>query len=253
MKAFNYLIITFLLLVLVVSANGYSPTADEVVRRIDDHRLISSSFEMTIRVESYLNNHFEGLTVMKGYVNDGKMTMLNFLEPLNMKGRKIIIKDNDLWIVFPNVKNPVRITPSQRLMGGISYGDVAGVSYAEDYTAKLNGEESMVGMNSDGDKSDPVNCYILELTAKTMKTNYHKIIIWVDEQDFLPVKADFFALSGKKMTTAYYTAAKEWDGKTIITKMFLFDLINTKKHFSMEYFDLKATNTTDSSQDSSNL
>jgi hypothetical protein len=252
MKVFNYIAIIVIFFTLGISANGYSLTADEIVRKMDDHRLINNNFEMTIRVESYLKNHLEGSTVMHGYVNNGKMTMLTFQEPLNMKDRKILIKDNDMWIIIPKVKNPIRITPSQRLMGGMSYGDVARVSYAEDYTAKLNGEESIVGVNSDGNKSDPNNCLILELSAKDMRTNYHKIITWVDEQSFLPVKADFFALSGKKMTTVYYTAAKEWDGKIIITKMFLFDQINTTKHFSVEYFDIKVTQITDSSQNSQN-
>lgn len=249
MKVFKYITMTVIIFMLGISATGYSLTADEIVRKMDDHRLISNNFEMTIRVESYINNHFEGLTVMKGYVNNGKMTSLIFFEPLNMKGRKILIKDNnDMWLIIPTVKNPIRITPSQRLMGGISYGDVVGVSYAEGYTAKLNGEESIVGMNSDGDKSDTNKCFILELSAKDMETKYNKIIIWAEEQNFLPVKADFFALSGKKMATAYYTAPKDWDEKIIITKMYLFDQINITKHFSIEYSDIQATQTNDGSE-----
>jgi outer membrane lipoprotein-sorting protein len=250
MKVFNFITTIVLFLILGLSASGSSLTADEMVRKMDEHRLISSNFEMTIHVESYTNSQLGSSTVMKGYIDDGKMTLLTFLEPLNMKGRKIVLKDNDMWLIIPNVKNPIRITASQRLMAGISYGDVVGVSYAEGYTAKLNGEESIVGMNSDGNKSDPNQCFILELSAKDLGTKYNKIIIWVAEQNFLPIKADFFALSGKKMMTAYYTAAKEWNGKIILTKMFLFDQINITKHFSMEYSDIKAIPISDSSVNS---
>lgn len=248
MKIFKKLILIVIIIVLGVSANAYSLTADEVVRKMDDHRLISNNFEMIIRVKNYINNQIEGSTVMKGSVNNGKMTMLTYLEPLNMKDRKIVLKDNNMWLVIPNVKKPIRITASQRLVGGISYGDVAGLSYAEGYSAKLNGEEWIVGMNSDGNKTDPIKCVILELSAKDRKTNYQKIIIWMDEQNFFPIKGDFFALSGKKMMTAYYTAPKEWNGRIILTKMFLFDQINTTKHFSMEYSDINATQTTNSSE-----
>jgi hypothetical protein len=185
---------------------------------------------------------------MKGYVNNKKMALLTFLEPTNMQGRKIIIKDNDMWIVIPKVKNPIRVSASQRLMGGISYGDIARVNYAEGYSAKLGGEETVTGMNSDGTKSEAVKCMILELSARNKKKNYNKIIIWAKEQDFLPVKADFFALSGKKMTTVYYTAPKEWDGRIILTKMYLFDQINKTKYFSMEYFDIKETQITDGNE-----
>jgi hypothetical protein len=248
MKVSNYLTIIVLVLVLGLSVHGYSLTADDILRKMDDHLLIRNNFEMTIRVESFINNHYENSTVMKGYVNNGKMTALAFLEPSNMKGRKIAIKDNDMWFIVPNVKKPIRITASQRLMGGISYGDIAGVSYAEGYNAKLNGEESVAGMNSNGTKSDVSKCLVLELSAKEtgMGTQYHKINVWVEQQDFLPVKADFFARSGKKMMTVYYTAPNEWQGKIILTKMFLFDQINTNKYFSMEYFDIKTTPVSDS-------
>lgn len=247
MKTIKYLTTIVLFFILGVSVNGYSLSADEIVQKVDQHRFISNNFEMTIRVASYNRDQLDNTTLMKGYVTNGKMTSLIFLEPSNMKGRKILIKDNDIWLIVPNVKKPIRITASQRLMAGISYTDIAGVSYAEGYTAKLNGEESIVGLNADGNKSDTDPCFILELTAKDEGTKYNKIIIWVEEQDCLPVKADFFALSGKKMTTAYYTAPKEWDGKIILTKMYLFDQINITKHFSMEYSEIKATPITDSS------
>jgi hypothetical protein len=233
--------IIVLLPVVAISAYGDSLSADEIVHKMDEHRLIGNDFEMTIRVDSYTHNQFDNSTVMKGFVSNGRLTTLAFLEPLNMKGRKIIMKGNDMWFIVPNVKNPIRITASQRLMGGISYGDIAGISYEEGYSAKFNGEEATAGMNSDGTKSDDKQCFIVELTAKAAgtATKYNKILIWVEQRNFLPLKADFFALSGKKMMTAYYTSPQEWNGKAIITKMFLFDQINLTKHFSMEYSDIK--------------
>ena len=107
MKVFNYLTITAIIFIMLgVAANGSSLTADEILRSMDDHRLISNDFEMSIRVESHSNNHFEGATVMKGYVNNGKMTTLIFLEPANMKGRKVLIKGNDMWLDFPKRQEP---------------------------------------------------------------------------------------------------------------------------------------------------
>lgn len=247
MKAFNLKIISLILLIPGLSVAGYSVTADEILQRIDSHRSVSNSFEMTIRVDSYKNGQFEDTTLMKGYVKEGKVTQISYLEPANMRGRKILVKDNDMWIVVPNTKNPIRITASQRLMGGVSYGDVARVSYAEDYSAKLAGEESVIGMDSNGNKSEAKKCYILELLAKDNGANYNKINMWVDEELYLPVKADFFALSGKKMSTAFYTTPKEWDGRKIISKIFLYDQVVTSKYSSMEYLDMRIIPDTNSS------
>lgn len=241
MKQFNHWIIIIVNLLIAASVFGSSPTAEEILRNVDDHRLVSDSFEMTIRVDNFVNGQKEGSTVMNGRVDHGKLTSLTFVEPSNMKGRKIMIIDNDMKLIIPNVKNPVRITASQRLVGGISYGDVAAVGYGDVYTPKLIGEEQVSGMNSDGTKTDAVHCFTLELLTNETNSNYHKIILWVEKQNYLPVKGDFYALSGKKMTTVFYTAPQEWRGKNIITKMYLFDQINTSKHFSMEYSDFIVT------------
>ncbi len=239
MRFVNYFTLLILLL-LVVSVNGYSLTNDEILQKIDEYHLIASDFEMTIRVESFKNNHFDNTTLMKCYVNDGKIASLNFLEPENMKGRKIVVKDNDMWLIIPKVKNPIHITPSQRLVGGISFSDIAGVKFAENYIAKINGEEVITGLNAEGNKTDiSNNCLVMELSTNDTRSNYHKIIMWADKQSFLPVKADFFALSGKKMMTVYYTSPKVWEGRLILTKMYLFDQINTSKYCTVEYSEIK--------------
>jgi len=252
MKKQKYMTVIGLLIVMLSgSINGASSlTAAAILREVDEHRLLNNSFEMTIRVESYLDNQFENSTMMRGLVNNGEMTSITFLEPLNLKGRKILIKGNDIRMVFPNVKKPVRITPAQRIIGGISYGDIAGISYGDGYTPRLNGEETVEGMNSDGSKIVAEKCFILELTAKPKQANYHQIIIWVEQPNFLPVKADFLALSGKKMLTVYYAAPKELFGKIIVTKMFLFDRINIAKHYILEYSEFKTGESNASSDNS---
>lgn len=233
------------LIVTLILCGSFSVTAsltpDEILNQVDAHRLISDSFEMTIRVNNYVNENHESSTVMNGHIENGKMTMLVFIEPLNMKGRKMIINGDDMRLIIPNVKNPIRITTSQRLVGGISYGDVAAISYAGSYTPEIIGEETITGMNFEGTSSEPVLCLVLQLTAKETRANYHKITLWVEEQNHFPVKGDFFARSGKKMTTVYYTAPIEWNGKNIVGKMYLYDRINTSKYFSMEYSDFKVT------------
>jgi outer membrane lipoprotein-sorting protein len=242
MNKVKYLLIPVIFILLGLSAEGAALSADEIVRKADSYHTYGTDFEMSIRVESYLNQRLKGTTVMKGYVDDGQITTLTFLEPANMKDRKILIKDRDIQIIIPKVKNPIKVTASQKLMGGISYGDVSRIRFTGDYQAKLLGEEEVTGMNDAGNKFEAGKCLVLELTAKDPQKNYSKINLWVGKPDYTPIKADFYALSGKKMTTVYYSGLKEWCGKTIISKMFLFDQINTAKHYSMEYYDINLIN-----------
>lgn len=239
MRALIRLGLYVFLFVPAISAAGSPLTAEEILRKVDQHRLISNNCEMSIRVQSHPKNPAESSIVMKGTINDGKMTTLLFLEPPNMKGRTLLIKENEMWLEIPNVKNPIRLTPHQRLVGGISFGDIAGVSFTDGYSAKLKGEESTEGMRSDGSEAGVGNCFVLDLTAKDSGANYHKIIVWVEERGLMPVKADLFALSGKRMMTLYFTAPMEYNGRKLITKIFMFDQVDTTKHFSMEYFEIK--------------
>ncbi len=241
MKILNYKTIAVSFIILASSVCGFSVTADEIVQKIDACATNKSSFEITIRVDSYKNDAFEDYTIMKGFVTNGKMTSIEFQEPESMNGRKLIIHDDDIWIVVPNTKNPIRITAAQRMMGGVSYADIVRLYYAENYQARLKGEETISGINPDGNKSPEKNCYILELSSKDRYANYSTVNLWVDEDNFLPVKSDFFARSGKKMTTAYYSSPREWEGGTVLTKIFLYDQVITSKHYIIEYLDMNET------------
>lgn len=241
MRVFDY-VTTIAIIFLVVftgTLNAKPLLADEVLRKVDGHRLISSSFEMTIRLNTYAKDKLKETTVMKGHINNGKMFMITFLEPKKMEGRKIMIEGNDILLVIPKVKNPIRISPAQRLVGGISYNDVAAVSYVDDYTAEFGGEETIPGVDVNGEELRSNQCLVLELTAKETGTSYNKVKLWVEKRSYLPVKAEFFALSGKKMTTVYYLEPKKVNGKVIITKMLFFDHISSNKRYLMEYEDFK--------------
>lgn len=222
----------------------YALTSDEILREIDGHRVVGDSFEMTFRIESYLDDRLDNYAVMDAQIRGGKAERILFLEPEAMKGRKVIMRGEDMFMIIPDTKNPVRITPSQRLMAGISYSDMAKMSFSEDYRSTIKTELPIAGMDTNGRRTGPINCILLELKAKKREATYDRIMLWVDKALILPVKAEFFALSGKKTMTAYYTAPKQWNGRTIISKMYIYDQVQTAYHTMVEYLDMK-TNAAD--------
>lgn len=239
MKTLQIVGITVTFLMLTAATEGDFLTAEQIVQKADGCRMIAADFDMTLRVETYKDAYLEGTAVIKGAIRDGRNATLDFLEPEDMKGRSVIIKGSDVWLSIPDVKKPIRVSASQRLVGGVSYGDLAGVSFASDYTSTRIGDESVPGMTSDGQKSAQIDCFVLELSGRTSKLQYKKIVLWVDKQSICPVKAEFFALSGKKMAVAFYTGVKEWNGKKVITRTYVFDQINTGRRSFLEYSDLK--------------
>ena len=55
-------------------------------------------------------------------------------------GQKVLMLGDDFWLLMPGSQRPVRITPSQKLLGDASTGDIATMSWSDDYTGTLAGE-----------------------------------------------------------------------------------------------------------------
>ena len=49
-------------------------------------------------------------------------------------GQKVLMLGDDFWRLMPGSARALRITPSQKLLGDASTGDIATLSWADDYT-----------------------------------------------------------------------------------------------------------------------
>ncbi len=221
-------------LLMFLSINLYSLTPEEILKNADAKRAPAKAFEIKIRVSSFRDEKLIDKVEMKGYVK-GKKSMVYFTSPAKWKGRKMLMIDNDVQIIFPNTSKPVRVTPTQRLMGEVANGDIARISYSIDYMATLEGEL----------KVDNKNCYFLKLKAKDSSVTYNSIDFYVEKDSFFPIKAVFYALSGKILKTAYYTEPRELAGIERISKTTIYDAVNTNSYSIMEYLEMEEANISD--------
>src|SRR5664279_4239326 len=75
------------------------------------------------------------------FAQAGRQSLVLMQSPAE-KGQKVLMLGDDFWLLMPNSQRPLRITPMQKLLGDASTGDVATMSWADDYTGKLVGEEA---------------------------------------------------------------------------------------------------------------
>jgi outer membrane lipoprotein-sorting protein len=175
------------------------PTAEDLVRRYDE--------VMTPRT-------FDGLLTMVAHRQDGttrsyKFRVLKsdddkvrswFFEPASAKGQEMLRVGDNLWVYMPNLKRALRIASRESFQGGdFNNGDVLRVNYAADYTAKL--------VHSDDDK-----VWALELTARTPEATYDRVKLWMGRAKRLPVKAEYYAASGKLLRSATFEDVKTFRG-----------------------------------------
>ncbi len=98
-------------------------------------------------------------------------SLIRFTYPPRDKGKVMLSDWYDLWFYTPELRRPVPISRSQRLIGQISNGDVIVTNFEYAYDSTLEGEEPC------GDKV----CYRLSLTRKSEAITYPKVIYLVEK------------------------------------------------------------------------
>lgn len=130
-------------------------------------------------------------------------------------GRKLLTSGEKMWLIVPGARNAVPVSANQRLLGGASFGDVARVRFAADYTARLRGEEMLDGRPA----------YVLDLTARAPGAPYPKLTLWLDREKRLPRQVLFYLPSGKPIRQVKFTKILPVRGKTAVTEMEIRELL----------------------------
>ena len=164
--------------------------ATALLKESDLSRGNSSGLEWDIDIESQTEGESEAnsLTVLVKETN----CLAVYQSPSNVKGRKILMKDRNMWFIKPGLSKPVPISPRQKLLGGASNGDIASTNYSGDYTIE-NFTEAILD-------NDP--CVVYNLKANNKNVTYDRIRYWVSKKTKTGLKAEFFTLSGKMFKTA---------------------------------------------------
>ena len=172
----------------------------------------------TADFDIYVKGRDRALIVFRGGKNDG---------------RKALTVGDRMWLIIPGAENPVPITQNQRLMGGASFGDVARMRLAEDFTAAAR-----PGTERVGDRE----CMVLDLTATSPKAPYPRLTLWLDAApDKLPRKLRFFLPSGKAAREVVFTRFRKVGGKDVVSEMEIRDLLGPTAAAvtRLEYLDIR--------------
>ncbi len=196
--------------------------SNEILKKSDRSRSIGEDSKIEILVETYHGDELDKSERMDVYERGGNKSLVRLL---GRKDQLVLMVNESMWLYFPNTRKPMRITPFQRLMGDANNGDIARLSYFEDYTATLIREEQV----------DNISCFLLELTAKSKSSTYRKIHYWVSKNNYLPIKADYFMISGKHFKTAYFENYKKVNGQTLIGSI-RFYKVNTPNKITVMKF-----------------
>lgn len=196
MKYFNKTL--FFTLIGVFILQGFTlaqpeKSPEEILGSADLARGNSAGLEWTIEIDAIENGKGQNNTLNLKASNFDSLA--EFLSPAKVKGRKLLMKDRNMWFIKPGLSKPVPISPRQKLLGGASNGDIASTNYVDDYS-----------ITEFFDEADFENqpCFLFNLKAIDKKATYDKIRYWVSKDKLVGVKAEFYTISGKLFKTATF-------------------------------------------------
>jgi len=188
----------FLIVLLVIAAGlafSQTPTAAELLRRVDNN-----AFYFTIEYEGEIIIEYQGrryVKVMKAWGKGNTHSFIEFINPED-RGTKYLRRDGRLYVYSPDNEGVMLISGhmlKESMMGSdMSYEDTINNETLESrYDPVLAGSE--IWITNDGGRY----AWVLELTAKKRTESYPRRKLWIDRETGDLLHYELYALSGAKL------------------------------------------------------
>ena len=148
-------------------------------------------------------------------------SLVRYLEPPRSAGRSLLFIEQNMWVYVPGTRQVLRISPQQRVLGGVASADVARMVYSLDYD--LDSVEELP--SDDGERRRRLNLY-----RRSKGGAYARIAVVAGGEEARPLRADFFASSGSRhLKTAWFEGYREVLGQRRPTVLRVIDHVKDEE------------------------
>lgn len=209
MKSNNLLFLV--ILVLVIPFKNFGQEADALLKKMD--KLMAAPKDRVANVEMIVTDKYGDSKVAEAILKQKGVDrkLYRYTKPEKKAGiATLALPDDVMWLYMPSFGKAIRISllsKSQAFTGtDFSYEDMSGVPYNVRYKPKI--------LPSENDKE-----YLLELTPRSNKTTYSRIVLSLDVNHNYPIKMAFFDKDNnylKLATYSYEKKGKYWYAKEVL-------------------------------------
>ncbi len=225
---------TLFALLASAAAGASAQDVPALLKAADKYRMSSDNMQVDTQISVFNTDGSPDKERRYTVFAQAKHQSLVLMQSPAEKGQKVLMLGDDYWLLMPGSQRPMRITPMQKLLGDASTGDIATMSWADDYTGTVAGEEAC------GEPAQP--CVHLSLTASRKGVTYQRIELWLGKARHEPVKADLYVQSDKLAKQARFVMDKPAGSApppTTVTAMLLRDQLTNKKETQVRYLGRK--------------
>ena len=198
-----------------------------MLKEADNFRITADAMVVDTQVQVMKGGQLDKERRYTVFVKPGRRSIVLFKSPAEI-GQKMLMTGEDFFLLMPGTGRPIRVTPQQKLLGDASTGDIATMTWAEDYAGTVVGEETVEGKP----------CVRLHLKATRAGVSYARIELYVAKASGEPVRADLYVASDKLAKQAFFQL-ELLDGRRQVTVMRLVDQIQTNRETLVRYVSRK--------------
>ncbi|MCX7173218.1 MAG: outer membrane lipoprotein-sorting protein [Proteobacteria bacterium] len=221
------LLTSLMLLALSLAVQAADTKVQALLRQADAYRLPDAQLQVETEVQLFKAGKLDKERSYTVYVKPGRRSLVLMQSP-SEKGQKVLMLGDEFWQIMPQSQRPIRITPLQKLLGDASAGDIATMTWSEDYEGQTAGEAKV------GD----IPCLRLDLTATRKGVSYQRVELYLSKSGAKPIKADLYVASDKLAKQALFTI-EQVDGRPQVSAMRLIDQIQTNRETVIRYLSRK--------------
>ena len=215
---------------LAVGSAAHADDVSALLKAADKYRMSGDNMQIDTQISIFNTDGSADKERRYLVFAQAKHQSLVLMQSPAEKGQKVLMLGDDYWLLMPGSQRPLRITPMQKLLGDASTGDIATLSWADDYTGSVAGEEPC---------GEPAQtCLHLALQANRKGVTYQRIELWIGKARREPVRADLYVQSDKLAKRARFVMDKP-GAPTTVTEMLLSDQLTNKKETKVRYLGRK--------------
>ncbi len=222
----------FICIIFGTLAFSQNYNARQIIERVDENNVAK-----TIEYKAKLLISMGGRVQEKeffGYVKDKALAYMEFTAPARDKGTRFLKISDEMWLYLLSIEKSTKIAGHmlrQSMMGSdFSYEDInENKKLADLYEIELVGTDTV---------STRI-CFELVLIAKVDEISYHKRKVFVDTVNYIPLRVELYAKSGKLLKEVFITDFKKIAGKNFPTRIKMINKLRKDTYTEMVFYDLK--------------
>jgi len=203
--------------------------AKVIVEKADRIRFPQTGYQVNVKITTSAPSRESDVRDYEILSKGNDRTIIRTLSPAADKGQVLLMRDRDLWIFMPSVSQPIRLSASQRLTGQVANGDLARANFSGDYTPNIVKSETI----------DSEQFHVIELKALDRSVTYDRVLYWVNKANDRPMKAEFYATSGRLLKTCRYQNYRDAAGSSRPARLIMEDAIVEGARSILDYTELK--------------